>query len=81
MDPPTTDDLPQEGVLNVRDFSIRGESELAACRRRLIRAGAMPQASAAGVTFSRMRAEFTRSPGKLAMRDGVVWGPGDGRDA
>ena len=25
-----------------------------------------------------MRAEFTRSPGKLAVRDGVVWGPAMG---
>ena len=28
MDPPTTDHGPQEGVINVRDFSIRGEAEL-----------------------------------------------------
>ena len=28
MDPPTADQQPQEGVINVRDFSIRGESEL-----------------------------------------------------
>ena len=81
MDPPTTDQLPQEGVLNVRDFSIRGESEL----QRV--AGSDPSGPkraaehGAGVDFSRMRAEFTRSPGKLALREGVVLGPGDGRDA
>ena len=73
MDPPTSDGLPQEGVLNVRDFSIRGESEL----QRV--AGSDPSERhpglGAGVTFTRMRAEFTRSPGKLALRDGVVWGP------
>ena len=28
IDPPTGDNSPQEGVINVRDFSIRGESEL-----------------------------------------------------
>ena len=28
MDPPTADGMPQDGVINVRDFSIRGESEL-----------------------------------------------------
>ena len=40
---------------------------------------ARPQQSfGAGVTFTRMRAEFTRSPGKLAVRDGVVWGPAMG---
>jgi hypothetical protein len=29
----------------------------------------------AGLSFSRMRAEFTRSTGKLAIRDGIVSGP------
>ncbi len=76
MDPPTPDALPQEGVLNVRDFSIRGESEL-----QRIAAGDQsrsPQALGAGVSFTRMRAEFTRGPGKLSVRDGVVWGPAMG---
>ena len=80
MDPPTSDQRPQEGVLNVRDFSIRGESTLervAANRQRSERARSRRR-SAPGVTFSRMRAEFTRSPGKLAVRDGVVWGPAMG---
>jgi len=31
-----------------------------------------------GVTFSRFRAEFTRAPGRLSLRDGVVWGPAIG---
>jgi hypothetical protein len=76
MDPPTTDQLPQEGVVNLRDFSIRGESTL----ERIAANNGDPnrpaaQSFGAGVTFTRMRAEFTRSPGKLAVRDGVVWGP------
>jgi hypothetical protein len=76
MDPPTTDALPQEGVLNVRDFSIRGEQTL----ERVAASGndpsgRSPQAIGSGVSFARMRAEFTRSPGKLSIRDGVVWGP------
>jgi hypothetical protein len=76
MDPPTADLGPQEGVLNVRDFSIRGETTL----ERIAAnngdpARASPQSFGAGVSFSRMRAEFTRSPGRLAVRDGVVWGP------
>ena len=79
MDPPTADQGPQEGVLNVRDFSIRGESTL----ERIAANNGDPnargmQSFGAGVTFSRMRAEFTRSPGKLAVRDGVVWGPAMG---
>lgn len=76
MDPPTVDKLPQEGVLNVRDFSIRGESTLErVAANGEDPTGRMPQAIGSGVSFARMRAEFTRSPGKLMVRDGVVWGP------
>jgi hypothetical protein len=84
MDPPTTDQGPQDGVINVRDFSIRGESTLervAANNAGTINndpARMTPQNFGAGVNFTRMRAEFTRSPGKLAVRDGVVWGPAMG---
>src|SRR4029077_6248482 len=59
MDPPTTDQLPQEGVVNVRDFSIRGEATL-----EKVAAGGgdlsdrNPQAIGSGVSFARMRAEF-----------------------
>ena len=79
MDPPTTDLLPQAGVINVKDFSIRGESELQrVAGADPTRTGGSPQNMAAGVNFSVMRAEFTKSPGKLALRDGVVWGPAMG---
>jgi hypothetical protein len=69
MDPPTMDHAPQDGVLNVRDFSIRGEAAL----DRVV-AGA-PGAAPNGVEFSRMRVEFTRSLGRMSLRDGVVRGP------
>jgi len=69
MDPPTADHVPQDGVLNVRDFSIRGEAAL----DRVV-AGA-PGGAPNGVEFSRMRVEFTRSPGRMSLRDGVVRGP------
>jgi hypothetical protein len=79
IDPPTGDNSPQEGVINVRDFSIRGESEL---QRVAGSDGADSMRSqqnfGAGVNFTRMRAEFTKSAGKLALRDGVVWGPAMG---
>jgi hypothetical protein len=75
MDPPTGDPSPQEGVINVRDFSIRGESELQRVAANDSDPGRVAQNFGAGVSFTRMRAEFTRSPGKLAVRDGVVWGP------
>ena len=81
MDPPTADHGQQEGVINVRDFSIRGEAELqrvAATETDPTRGQGGQQNFAAGVGFSRMRAEFTRSTGKLAIRDGVVWGPAMG---
>ena len=83
MDPPTTDHGPQEGVINVRDFSIRGEAELqrVAATDTDPNRGQQQQSNnnfAAGVSFTRMRAEFTRSTGKLAVRDGVVWGPAMG---
>jgi hypothetical protein len=75
MDPPTGDQGPQEGVINVRDFSIRGEQQLERVAANETDPGRVPQNFAAGVSFARMRAEFTKSPGKLSVRDGVVWGP------
>src|SRR3954452_296573 len=76
MDPPTTDQLPQEGVINVPDFSSRGEATLEkVAANGNDPSGRNPQAIGSGVSFARMRAEFTRSPGKLTVRDGVVWGP------
>jgi hypothetical protein len=68
MDPPSIDQAPQDGLLNIRDFSVRGEAAL-----DRIAAGA-PGNGRGGVEFSRMRVEFTRSPGKLTIRDGVVRG-------
>ena len=81
MDPPTADQRPQEGVLNVRDFSIRGEATL----ERVAANNGDPNARGTQIVrrrrdFSRMRAEFTRTPGQARgpRRRGV--GPGDGRD-
>lgn len=84
MDPPTTDNAPQEGLLNIYDFSVRGEPALEgvassapapADARGITRSFA---AGGGGVSFSRMRVEFTRSPGRFAIRDGVVKGPAVG---
>src|SRR5690606_18122976 len=68
MEPPTSEQAPQEGLLNVRDFQVRGESALQQ---------AVPNApgSQQGIGFSRMRAEFTRQTGQLSIRDGIVAGP------
>lgn len=81
MDPPTADGGQQDGVLNVRDFSIRGESTLeriAANNGDPNARGGGAQSFGSGVSFARMRAEFTRAPGRLTVRDGVVWGPAMG---
>lgn len=69
MDPPSADDRPKEGLLNVRDFSIRGEAAL----DRVVAGG--PSSAQDGVPFSQMRVEFTRNGGTLNIREGVVRGP------
>ncbi|MGA2941402.1 MAG: hypothetical protein ABSE50_05150, partial [Xanthobacteraceae bacterium] len=69
MDPPTAEQTPQDGILNIRDFAVRGEPQL----DRII--AGVPSSPHGGAEFSRLRVEFTRSPGKLAIRDGVVRGP------
>jgi len=71
MDPPTANQTPQEGQLNIRDFSIRGEPAL----DRVVGNFNAPNAAKNGVVFTRMNVEFTRSPGKLVIREGVVRGP------
>jgi hypothetical protein len=69
MDPPTQDAAPQAGVINLQDFSIRGEGAL----DRVVTNA--PQDSRDAIEFSQARAEFTRTPGRTAIRDGVVKGP------
>jgi hypothetical protein len=72
MDPPTQDETPQVGTIAIRDFTIRGEQTL-----DRIASGA-PGSVARGVKFSEMSADFTRFPGKMAVRDGIVRGPAVG---
>lgn len=72
MDPPAADSRPKEGLINVRDFSIKGEASL----DRVAAGG--PGASQGGISFSRLRAEFTRQNGQLTIREGVVKGPSIG---
>ena len=70
MDPPSPNQTAQqEGLLNIRDFTVRGEAAL----DRVVAGapGVVPQ----GVEFSRMRVEFLRSPGKFTIRDAVLRGP------
>ncbi|MDE2330704.1 MAG: hypothetical protein KGK16_07980 [Bradyrhizobium sp.] len=69
MDPPTTEPRATEGLINVRDFTIKGEASLD--RVAAGAAGGLPN----GVSFSRLRAEFARQNGLWTIREGVVKGP------
>jgi hypothetical protein len=69
IDPPTAEASAKGGLMNVRDFVVKGEASL----DRLAAGG--PIAVPGGVAFSRLRAEFTRQNGQLTIREGVLKGP------
>ncbi len=69
MDPPTAEPGPKEGLINVRDFTVKGQTEL----DRQVTGGTGGVQN--GVTFSRARAEFVRQNGQLTVREGVLKGP------
>ncbi len=69
MDPPTVEPRAKEGLINVRDFTVKGETSL----DRVAAGG--PAGAQGGIAFSRLRAEFTRQNGQLMIREGVVKGP------
>ena len=72
MEPPTVEPSAKEGLINIRDFSVKGVPEL----DRAVAGG--PGGTQNGVAFSALRAEFIRQSGQLAIRDGVVKGPSIG---
>ncbi|BAT60855.1 hypothetical protein GJW-30_1_03405 [Variibacter gotjawalensis] len=81
MDPPLADDTPREGYIKVRNFAVRGEPALdgvAAARPGDPNAPRARAGTTGGVPFTDMYAEFTRSPGRFSVRDGVVRGPSVG---
>lgn len=69
MDPPTSDRTAQLGILSIRNFTVRGEPGL----ERVIAGG--PGQTPGTVPFTDLHCEFTRTPGRVAVRDGVVRGP------
>ena len=79
IDPPSTDGLgAQEGVLNITNFGVVDPG----LDRLIASAPAEPGAdrpsgrTARGpVHFTKMRVNFVRAPGHMALRDGVIWGP------
>jgi hypothetical protein len=71
LDPPTPDGAPQDGVINVRDFSVRGETAL----DRVASNAQYPQTPTNTIEFTQARADFVRAPGRMTIRDGVLRGP------
>jgi hypothetical protein len=70
LDPQSSEKAPQEGILNIRDFAVRGEAAL-----ERVAAAPQPGGTSPGVEFSQMRVEFNRSLGRFTIRDGLVKGP------
>ena len=73
MEPPTQGQSPQAGTIYIRRFVVRGEPTLDRIVSGAPNSPGAPGTS--GVDFSEMRSEFTRLPGKMAIRDGIVRGP------
>jgi beta-lactamase regulating signal transducer with metallopeptidase domain len=69
MEAPSVERSAKEGLINIKEFSIKGERAL----DQVAAGGAA--ASRAGIGFSALRAEFTWQKGQLVVRDGVVKGP------
>ena len=72
MDPPRSDNTPQEGVIHLSDFAIKGEPGL----ERLSSAARDSSGRAEGgsAAFEKAQAQFARSTGKVVFREGAFWG-------
>jgi hypothetical protein len=76
MDPPTTNpQAPQEGILNIHDFAVRGEAALDRVAAGSNGPNGPNGGQQPGVEFSHLRVEFTRTLGRFAVREGIVKGP------
>jgi hypothetical protein len=72
LDTPSSDPGPKEGLLNIRDFAVKGEASL----DKLAAGG--PGGAPNGIGFTRLRAEFSRQSGQLTIREAVLKGPSIG---
>jgi Protein of unknown function len=70
MDAPSAANPVQLGTLTVRNFAVHDESQL----ERAVASGNQAQRNN-NMAFSGMKVDFTRAPGRIALRDGVVRGP------
>lgn len=81
IDPPSPEGTPQEGMISVREFTIRGEPALdrmqAAAPAEPLdqRGGGARQPATQGVPFLRMQVDFTRTAGRFNIREGTIFGP------
>jgi hypothetical protein len=72
MEAPSANDSAQQGTLNVVNFAIHDESEL---QRAAAGPQNGPQPLGNNLQFNSMQVYFTRSPGRIVLRDGVARGP------
>jgi hypothetical protein len=71
MDAPSAKNTMQQGTLNVVNFAVHDEAEL----QRAAASQNGPQPLGNSLQFSSMQVYFTRSPGRIGLRDGVARGP------
>jgi hypothetical protein len=69
IDTPTVEPGPREGLLNVRDFTVKGEASLD------MLAADSSAGTQSGISFSRLRAKFIRQNKQFTIRDCVLQGP------
>jgi hypothetical protein len=74
MDAPSNDSRPKEGLVNIRNFTVKGEASL----ERVAASGGPAGGQNSGVSFTRLRAEFVRQNGLMTVREGLVQGPSIG---
>lgn len=79
VDAPRGDGAAQAGVINMRDFIIRGESGL----DRLIAAAPAAQRDGkltpgGAIVFRKLQVDFVRTAEQLDIKDGAIWGPSIG---
>ncbi len=79
VDAPRGDGAAQAGVVNMRDFVIRGESGL----DRLIAAAPASQRDGrltpgGSIAFRKLQVDFVRTAEQLDIKDGAIWGPSIG---
>jgi hypothetical protein len=70
MDPPAQDGSMQDGIINISTFSIRGEGTL-----DKVVSNTPTNDRNSNIEFSQARADFTRVPGRMTVKEGVLRGP------